>query len=176
MLRLGRTSWSSFPMLAPLPIGGWRKGGTGRAGLQDGPHRRETNPVLRLHPPQIGDPSPWGAIRTATPLGPDAVVVKTDDHGGIWISPGALGRLPAALRQTPTSKDGWYEDETDWCIPYLALNLRAYEPDPGSAGGLANLARTLLARSYPDLVVVIERLHPEDDDGPASSPCPPFAR
>jgi hypothetical protein len=114
----------------------------------------------------VGDPSPWGTIRTATPLGPEAVVVKTDSLGGIWITPGALGRLPPALRQTPNSKDGWYEDETDWAIPYLALDLASHEPDPDFAGGLANLAGAILARSFPDLVPLIDRLrNSEDEDG-----------
>ena len=34
-------------------------------------------------PPCRGSASPWGAIQTVTPLGPDAVAVSTASHGGL---------------------------------------------------------------------------------------------
>jgi len=78
-------------------------------------------------PPREGDASPWGLIDSVTPLGPDAVAVTTPSHGGIWVSPAALARIPEPLRATAYSGGGWFEEDCDWCIPYLALGLHAFE-------------------------------------------------
>jgi hypothetical protein len=85
--------------------------------------------MLRHTPPCKGDPSPWGLIDHVTPLGPDAVVVSTPSHGGVWVSPTALARIPEPLRETAYSGRGWFEEDCDWCIPYLALGLHRFEPD-----------------------------------------------
>lgn len=81
-------------------------------------------------PPRCGSASPWGAIQTVTPLGPDAVAVSTASHGGLLVSPDALARIPAAIRQTAYSANGWFEEDCDWALPYLALDLDAHEDDP----------------------------------------------
>jgi hypothetical protein len=78
-------------------------------------------------PPREGDASPWGSIDSVTSLGPDAVAVTTPSHGGIWVSPAGLARIPEALRATAYSGGGWFEEDCDWCIPYLALGLHAFE-------------------------------------------------
>ena len=72
---------------------------------------------------------PRGAIQPLTPLGPDAVAVSTASHGGIRISLTALARLPEPLQATVYSGAGWFEEDCDWAIPYLALGLDAFEPD-----------------------------------------------
>jgi len=120
--------------------------------------------VLNPVPPKAGDLSPWGLIDTATPLGPEAVLVSTPSHGGIWISPAALARLDRRLQGTAHSSDGWYEEDCDWCIPYLALNLRAYEPDPAPGGVQATFARRVLERWHSHLVEVIDLMHATGGD------------
>jgi hypothetical protein len=84
-------------------------------------------------PPGPGAPSPWGDIQTVTPLGADAVSVTTASHGGLCVSPAALCRIPEALRRTAFSAGGWFEEDCDWAIPYLALGLHAFEGDRGAA-------------------------------------------
>jgi hypothetical protein len=84
-------------------------------------------------PPVPGGPSPWGPIQTVRSLGPDAVVVTTASHGGIFVSAEGLARVPPALRGTAYSRGGGFEEDCDWAIPYLALGLHAYEPDRGAA-------------------------------------------
>ena len=81
----------------------------------------------RTLPPREGDASPWGSIDNVTPLGPDAVAVTTPSHGGIWVSPAGLAKIPEPLRATAYSGGGWFEEDCDWCIPYLALGLHAFE-------------------------------------------------
>lgn len=86
--------------------------------------------MLYPFPPAYGASSPWGLIQSVTPLGPDAAVVTTASHGGIRISPPALDRLPEPLRKTAYSGGGWFEEDCDWVLPYLALRLHTFELDP----------------------------------------------
>lgn len=92
-------------------------------------------------PPTVGAYSPWGLIQSATALGPDAVVVSTASHGGIRVSPAALRRIPQPLRATAYSQGGWFEEDCDWAIPYLALGLDRFEPDAGRSESLRDAAR-----------------------------------
>lgn len=84
-------------------------------------------------PPRPGGWSPWGLIQTASALGTDAVAVTTASHGGLRISPEAFARLPVPIRRTAFSADGWFEEDCDWALPYLALGLDAHEPDAARA-------------------------------------------
>jgi len=84
-------------------------------------------------PPTCGSSSPWGPIQTVTPLGPDVVAVTTASHGGLRVSLTALARLPEPIRQTAYSGDGWFEEDCDWALPYLALGLDAFETDVARA-------------------------------------------
>ena len=109
-------------------------------------------------PPEVGDDSPWGRIDTRTPLGPDAFAVATASHGGIAVSPAALASLPGPLRSTEYSRDGWFEEDCDWCLPHLALSLDAFEPKAERAGALVKAARRTLEQYHPTLVAMIDAL------------------
>ena len=101
--------------------------------------------MFRNAPPREGDASPWGAIDGVTPLGPEAVSVTTPSHGGIWVTPAALARIPEPLRATAYSGGGWFEEDCDWCIPYLALGLHRFDgPQDRQDRVLAAARRTLL--------------------------------
>ncbi len=76
--------------------------------------------MLNPFPPTVGSSSPWGPIQHLTPLGPDAVAVSTASHGGIRVSLTALARIPEPLQATAYSGAGWFEEDCDWAIPYLA--------------------------------------------------------
>ena len=89
--------------------------------------------MLSTFPPTRGSSSPWGPIQTVEALGPDAVSVSTVSHGGLRISLAALSRLPEPIRQTTYSRDGWFEEDCDWALPYLALGLDAFEADAARA-------------------------------------------
>jgi hypothetical protein len=83
--------------------------------------------MIRPLAPREGDASPWGRIDNVTPLGPEAVSVTTPSHGGIWVTPDALAKIPPPLRATAQSGGGWFEEDCDWCIPYLVLGLHRYD-------------------------------------------------
>lgn len=73
--------------------------------------------------PALRGSSPWGSIDGISPLGPDACSVSTPSHGGIWVSPEANARIPAAFR----AASGWYEEDCDYAIPFAFLGLHNSE-------------------------------------------------
>jgi hypothetical protein len=113
--------------------------------------------------PVVGNPSPWGAIDHVFGLGPDVVVVATPSHGGLWVSPEAMPLIPAPLRATAYSCGGWFEEDCDWCIPYLALGLHRFEPDAGRGAEMLETARRTLLSCHGALASLLA-------DGPGTPP------
>lgn len=115
--------------------------------------------MFRSSPPREGDPSPWGIIDGVTPLGPEAISVTTPSHGGIWVTPEALAKIPEPLRATAYSGGGWFEEDCDWCIPYLALELHRFDgPQDRQDHVLAAARRTLQAYHTASAAL----LHPQE--------------
>lgn len=105
--------------------------------------------MLYPFPPTRGSSSPWGPIQTVEPLGPDVVSVTTASHGGLRVSLTALARLPQAIRETAFSSNGWFEEDCDWALPYLALGLDAFEPDAARAAELHQAAARTVRKYHP---------------------------
>lgn len=106
-------------------------------------------------PPTIGSSSPWGVIDSVTPLGPEAFAVMTASHGGLRISLEALARMPTAVRRTDFSAGGWFEEDCDWALPYLALGLDAFEPDAASAAERWAAAVRTVQKYHPQHIVLL---------------------
>jgi hypothetical protein len=106
--------------------------------------RRWSFPMISPLSPRLGDPSPWGPIDHVQALGEHAVAVATPSHGGLWVSAEAMASIPAPLRATAYSRGGWFEEDCDWCIPYLALGLHRFEASPARAAETLEAARTTL--------------------------------
>ena len=105
--------------------------------------------MLYPFPPLPGTSSPWGPIQTVTPLGPEAVSVTTASHGGLRVSLTALARMPDPVRSTAYSRDGWFEEDCDWALPYLALGLDAFEVDAPRAAEVWAAAVRTVQRYHP---------------------------
>ena len=105
--------------------------------------------MLYPFPPTCGSSSPWGPVQTVTPLGPDVVAVTTASHGGLRVSLSALARMPEATRQTAYSKGGWFEEDCDWALAYLALGLDGHEPDAARAAEVRAAAVRTVQRHHP---------------------------
>ncbi len=101
-------------------------------------------------PPNPGASSPWGPIQTVAPLGPEVVSVTTASHGGLRLSLTALMRLPEPIRQTAFSQGGWFEEDCDWALPYLALGLDAFERDAARGAEVWAAAVRTVQRYHPD--------------------------
>jgi len=112
--------------------------------------------MLGILPPGPGDCSPWGLIDRVTPLGPNAVAVSTPSHGGIWVTPEALEVIPEPLRATTYSGGGWFEEDCDWCIPYLALGLDRFEDRPERGAETLAAAQKTLWHCHKDLAGLLD--------------------
>ena len=116
--------------------------------------------MFRPLPPREGDTSPWGRIDGATPLGPEAVFVTTPSHGGIWVTPDALAKIPEPLRATAYSGDGWFEEDCDWCIPYLVLGLHRFDGPRDRQDRVLAAARRTLLTYHAANAALVDRLGP----------------
>jgi hypothetical protein len=68
--------------------------------------------------------TPWGDADSVKVVIPGAVGwAGTPGHGGVKISPAMTRRMPPFMRRP----GGWYEEDVDWALPYVALadELRA---------------------------------------------------
>jgi len=81
--------------------------------------------MSRKYPLPEGCPeeSPWGFIQSATKLADDLFCVSTPSHGGIFVGPSLLERIPVEFRATrfnfraPLLGGHWFEEDIGWTIP-----------------------------------------------------------
>jgi hypothetical protein len=71
------------------------------------------------------------------------------------VSVTALARLPEAIRGTACSSDGWFEEDCDWALPYLALGLDAFEADAARAAEMHQAAVRTVRRWHPQHVALL---------------------
>jgi hypothetical protein len=61
--------------------------------------------------------TPWGRAITRERVAPGLWVVTTASHGGYYVEPSALDRIPEVFRAaTFTRSESWYEEDCDWAI------------------------------------------------------------
>lgn len=107
-----------------------------------GYHRRvaqvERKPVV-----WEGMRTPWGAAQEARVVAPGVGWVGTPGHGGVKLSPEMNRRMPDYMRRP----GGWYEEDCDWALPYVALAdiLRQ-----GGEASAADAAMETLRKWHPD--------------------------
>lgn len=63
--------------------------------------------------------TPWGKAQTAREIFPGMYFVSTSGHGGVKLGIKMNKLVPDFMR----NDGGWYEEDIDWCIPYVALNI-----------------------------------------------------
>ena len=59
--------------------------------------------------------TPWGESQSVTNIAPGIISVSTAGHGGIKLDRTRNAMIPADARR----KGGWYEEDSDACIPLL---------------------------------------------------------
>ena len=74
-----------------------------------------------------GQSTPWGRADFARVLAPGIGSVSTPGHGGIKV----CGKLNKLIPDYMRCEGGWYEEDCDWCIPYLVFGV---EIAAGTAG------------------------------------------
>jgi len=88
--------------------------------------------------------SPWGEIQHVTQIADDIWQVDTASHGGLKVSDQRLAAMPAHLRTTPYSQNGWFEEDCDWAFVAVCFP-DAFKPE------YVVVARQTMARCYPEL-------------------------
>ena len=79
--------------------------------------------------PQRGDASPWSIIQFRQQWAPGVIFVETAGHGGFWVSPENLEKIPArwrafAARWSHGWGEQWYEEDA------AAVGVMAYVVKP----------------------------------------------
>lgn len=65
---------------------------------------------------QVGDGSPWGRVERVNVMG-DIFAVSTTSHGGFWVPPEVLDRVPVTHQYATFRQQGlrgWFEEDCDW--------------------------------------------------------------
>lgn len=70
---------------------------------------------------KVGGSSPWGRIQHAIEIVPGMWQVHTAGHGGMKIDRAHMRLVPDYMQSTGYSSGGWYEEDSDWCIPFVVF-------------------------------------------------------
>lgn len=60
--------------------------------------------------------TPWGRADGIKQIAPGFWQVYTPGHGGWYVAPELWNSMPEDVKQTPYSKNGWFEEDCDWAI------------------------------------------------------------
>lgn len=69
--------------------------------------------------------TPWGVADEVIDLANGCFFVGTESHGGMYVPPNLIQKMPAACRSTPSSKGGWFEEDADIALPAALLGSEA---------------------------------------------------
>lgn len=100
--------------------------------------------------------TPWGASDYQKQVAAGIVFVATPSHGGYFLSPEMLAKVPAAWRKVSFNGQGargWFEEDCDWCMVALTL------PDAFPTEAQAAARQTFDGLIAPKLV---KMAHPAD--------------
>lgn len=67
------------------------------------------------------DSTLWGPAQTTKELIPGVWAVSTAGHGGIFLESFRYAMMPDYLKTTPYSRNGFYEEDIDWCLPFVVF-------------------------------------------------------
>ena len=65
--------------------------------------------------------SPWGAVQHQYDILPGMSMVSTAGHGGVFIDAARYDKMPSFMKSTGYSSNGWYEEDCDWCLPFVVF-------------------------------------------------------
>lgn len=80
--------------------------------------------------PQKGEESPWSIIQSRTEWAPGVIMVSTAGHGGFWIAPEHLEKIPARWRAFAASwSHGWGEQWWEEDVAAVAVGAYVLEDE-----------------------------------------------
>lgn len=113
------------------------------------PRRMTKDPAPTHTAPRVGSSTPWGPALTARPVHglPGAVDVTTASHGGIWLPPNLVERMPEGHRRT------WHEEDCEAVVVLYALEVPARPDYPGGADGWREDLRAVVGATFPEVLL-----------------------
>src|SRR5207344_1057649 len=90
--------------------------------------------------------TPWGDADSARVIVEGVGSVSTPSHGGIKLSAAMNAQVPEYMRKA----GGWYEEDCDWCIPFVVFAAELSDgPLPEGRGAVQHEARECLRNWHP---------------------------
>lgn len=77
--------------------------------------------MVKLLQPSIepGDETPWGPAETVRQIAEGIYSITTESHGGIYVNDSHAKQISEELVSlTWLQSSNWFEEDSDWCIPY----------------------------------------------------------
>lgn len=87
--------------------------------------------------------TPWGeSDDDGQKLADGIIAYTTPSHGGIYVSPDRVNKIPPNVKPF-TGNRSWWEEDCDWCVPFIVFqdDIRAYD-------ALHDRFNTLLMSAY----------------------------
>ena len=88
--------------------------------------------------------SPWGKVQDQREIADGITKVSTASHGGLLLSPERYAKMPASMKATAYSGEGWYEEEADWALVATVF------PEAFTVQQQA-FAASIMSRYFPDI-------------------------
>lgn len=85
--------------------------------------------------------TPWGRADFVRDLGQGILAVSTPEHGGIYVPPELLNKIPESRRQYAkrwSRSESWYEEDVAWaCVAEAFPHLFTAEQNKAAKATLA---------------------------------------
>ncbi len=65
--------------------------------------------------------TPWGRADYVREIGNGILSVSTPSHGGYYVPPAMVARMPEAARATFCGVSGWFEEDCDWALVAMSF-------------------------------------------------------
>jgi len=72
----------------------------------------------------------WGRVQHQEKLCDGVYFLSTASHGGVWVHGSLVDQIPLEMREMSfcqNGMEGWFEEDCDWCIPYVVFEDRIKE-------------------------------------------------
>lgn len=105
----------------------------------------------------------WGPAQTVKELVPGIWVVSTASHGGVFVEPEKWESMPEYMRRTPYSQGGYFEEDCDWCLPFVVFEVELRQSTDPHTLEILNRGwhtETFKESYHTDRFVKWERAHP----------------
>ena len=99
--------------------------------------------------------TPWGIANYIEPVCDGVVAFYTPSHGGFYVDPDHLHKIPSHWRAASFNgqgKKGWFEEDVDWAMVALSFPKGFSQYAEKDEMEITEIARKTMAAFHPDLI------------------------